>query len=794
MGPHPWVIIGNFNAILSSFEKSGGRCKGKRCPFFGNTAWVQQFPNSLITHLPKIKSDHRPLLLSLNPALSLPRGRPFRFLAGWAEHPNFGNFVEEHWGFSGDMSISLNTLSRDLKDWNNRVYGYISSRKRLLLNELTRFQKIIDFTGSNRLAQFFHAHTVHRKKNSCITAIRNGFGDWIYDPEDIEVEANNFFQNLYGELPGPMGCLPPSSFPRLSQDDISLLEKQVTNEEIKGALFDMSPLKAPGSDGFHTLFFQKQWNTVGVAVCNWVRSIFNGANIDADLNNALIVLIPKVDTPEEFGHYHPISLCSVLYKLVMKVIANRFKVIFPKIIGLEQAGFIVGRNIIDNIIIAQEVIHSMKCSAKRKWMTIKIDLEKAYDRVHWDFIKASLQAAARGIQQGCPLSPYLFVLCMDWLGQAVHSAISEGKWSPIRLSRSGPPISHLFFADDLDILSKADMKHCVDTMMVNSISSSFGFQVVQNLVRYLGVSLFHKRVTNSTMQFVFEKVRGKLQSWDAKRLSIAGRITLAQSVLLSIPSYFMQSMMIPRKVCNEIESLDISVVPKKGTSWAGLFGILIWRLWKNHNLFIFQALKLAPRRGHDHVIILSDILDVVRVIQRSFASKSNSALVQRIQNILSQENFWCLRYIPREQNAVSDYLANEALSSREKVQEKIGLNPSNNAESGQGKTIDLGKWGLAEVTAILINCQKLVIPNVGYSRTVISKNGVAKQLSVDHEPASERESIENRGGFVSNFPGDVVRVGRQLAVVRAFGDKSLKKHLTSEPDVSIETIGDDTEY
>ncbi|TYI32250.1 hypothetical protein ES332_A04G046600v1 [Gossypium tomentosum] len=92
------------------------------------------------------------------------------------------------------------------------------------------------------------------------------------------------------------------------------------------------------------------------------------------------------------------------------------------------------------------------------------------------------------------------------------------------------------------------------------------------------------------------------------------------------------------------------------------------------------------------------------------------------------------------------------------------------------QAIDLGKGGSTAVTAILINCQKLVIANVGDSRAVISKNDVAKQLSVDHEPASERESIENRGGFVSNFPGDVARVDGQLAVARAFGDKSLKKH------------------
>ncbi|KAL4273710.1 hypothetical protein GQ457_13G003630 [Hibiscus cannabinus] len=109
------------------------------------------------------------------------------------------------------------------------------------------------------------------------------------------------------------------------------------------------------------------------------------------------------------------------------------------------------------------------------------------------------------------------------------------------------------------------------------------------------------------------------------------------------------------------------------------------------------------------------------------------------------------------------------------------------------KAVDLGHGGSTAVTAILINGEKLVIANVGDSRAVICKNGEAKQLSVDHEPATEKESIENRGGFVSNFPGDVARVDGQLAVARAFGDKNLKEHLSSEPDVTVEIVDDDTE-
>ncbi|CAN7117552.1 unnamed protein product [Brassica rapa subsp. narinosa] len=110
------------------------------------------------------------------------------------------------------------------------------------------------------------------------------------------------------------------------------------------------------------------------------------------------------------------------------------------------------------------------------------------------------------------------------------------------------------------------------------------------------------------------------------------------------------------------------------------------------------------------------------------------------------------------------------------------------------KATDLGKGGSTAVTAILINCQKLVVANVGDSRAVICKTGVAKPLSVDHEPNMEKDEVESRGGFVSNFPGDVPRVDGQLAVTRAFGDKSLKMHLSSEPYVTMEVVDDDAEF
>ncbi|KAI5652493.1 hypothetical protein M9H77_29680 [Catharanthus roseus] len=112
------------------------------------------------------------------------------------------------------------------------------------------------------------------------------------------------------------------------------------------------------------------------------------------------------------------------------------------------------------------------------------------------------------------------------------------------------------------------------------------------------------------------------------------------------------------------------------------------------------------------------------------------------------------------------------------------------------QSMKLGKGGSTAVTAILMNGEKLVVANVGDSRAIICRKGVAKQLSVDHEPSKEKEKemIESKGGFVSNIPGDVPRVDGQLAVARAFGDKSLKRHLSSEPDIAVETIDDDVEF
>ncbi|XP_034675338.1 probable protein phosphatase 2C 9 isoform X2 [Vitis riparia] len=138
-------------------------------------------------------------------------------------------------------------------------------------------------------------------------------------------------------------------------------------------------------------------------------------------------------------------------------------------------------------------------------------------------------------------------------------------------------------------------------------------------------------------------------------------------------------------------------------------------------------------------------------------------------NILKEEEFWV-----DPGGSIS--------KAYEKTDQAILANSSN-----------LGRGGSTAVTAILINGRRLWIANVGDSRAVLSKGGQAIQMTTDHEPNTERGSIENRGGFVSNMPGDVPRVNGQLAVSRAFGDKSLKSHLRSDPDIQDTTLDFNTE-
>lgn len=139
----------------------------------------------------------------------------------------------------------------------------------------------------------------------------------------------------------------------------SLLRK-ISMEEVEEAVHDMPNDKAPGPDGFTINFYKSCWQTIKTEVWEVVEDSRRSGSILKGLNSTFLALIPKEEearTPEKF---RPIALCNVIYKIISKVIANRIKPILPNIISEEQSGFVEGRQILDNILLAQEMIHTLQ--------------------------------------------------------------------------------------------------------------------------------------------------------------------------------------------------------------------------------------------------------------------------------------------------------------------------------------------------------------------------------------------------------------------------------------------------
>jgi hypothetical protein len=195
-------------------------------------------------------------------------------------------------------------------------------------------------------------------------------------------------------------------------------------------------------------------------------------------------------SPESMKDLRPISLCNVVYKIISKILANRLKQILDEIISPNQSAFVPGRLITDNILLAYECTHYMRSRKKGKdgYAAIKLDMSKAYDRVEWGFLEKMMRRLGfaerwielimlcitsvryqirvngaltdeiipqRGLRQGDPLSPYLFLICAEGFSALLNQAEEDGQLEGIRICNAAPSFNHLLFADDSLVLIKA---------------------------------------------------------------------------------------------------------------------------------------------------------------------------------------------------------------------------------------------------------------------------------------------------------------------------------------------------
>lgn len=262
-------------------------------------------------------------------------------------------------------------IQKSLLEARNSSLIKLGARLRQDLDEILKQEEVLWYqkarvewiNDGDRNTSYFHMSTVLRRWRNKIVSLKNENGDWFYDESRVKSMVQEYFTLLYQdetiEEAKVQPEIPYGISTEFSSDDWQMLTRRYTRSKIDEVIKSMGSLKAPGPDGFQAIFYQKQWELIKPNVYDMVLDVLEGKGLPATVNETFLVLIPKIDRHENPAHFRPISLCNVAYKIITKAIVNRIKPILPLITSVSQASFIPGRQITDNIVIVQEIIHTL---------------------------------------------------------------------------------------------------------------------------------------------------------------------------------------------------------------------------------------------------------------------------------------------------------------------------------------------------------------------------------------------------------------------------------------------------
>ncbi|GJZ47663.1 RNA-directed DNA polymerase, eukaryota [Tanacetum coccineum] len=478
------------------------------------------YPNICATSLDRFLSDHRPILLRESNHDYGPI--PFRYFNHWTELDGFNKFVIDTWnsapvetnamrnvmqkfkflkgkirewlkiyksknGGSGILKEELNRIDADIDKGlasdiiiNRRmeVIKSIQYLDKIHVMDLAQKAKVKWAIEGDENSRYFHGVLNKKRSQSNIRGIMVD-GKWQDNPKVIKSEFFLHFRKRF-EKPSANRILIDMNFPKtISIDQQTELEGAVSKEEVKKAVWDCGSDKSPGPDGFSFGFYRKFWTCIENDVFAAVNYFFTFGDIPKGCNACFIALIPKVHDANLVKDFRPISLIGSIYKIIAKILANRLVGVLGDIVNEVQSAFISDRQILDGPFILNEVIQWCK-SKKKQSLIFKVDFEKAYDSVRWDFLDDVLKKFGfgnkwrdwiqkclrssrgsiiingspteefqffKGLKQGDPLSPFLFILIMESLHLSFQSVVDVGLFKGIHLSPL-VNLSHMFYADD----------------------------------------------------------------------------------------------------------------------------------------------------------------------------------------------------------------------------------------------------------------------------------------------------------------------------------------------------------